>query len=573
MKNRSGSWLYLRVSVAALLAGLFVGVIAESPATATTPPTTSILVPANGAKLSGTTTLDASASNATSVEFWIAGGSYGYGKVIGTATPTYYGWVYSWNTTTVPNASYALLSEAFGAGGSAFSSPISITVNNANASWPQNGYGPDRTEFQPNETKIGTANVGTLALVRTYEASDGGASSPLIANGTLYEVIMGTLYAFDATGSTCSPAPTTCTPLWSAPAANFDGMTIANGVVFVTGFSGGVQAFDAAGSTNCSETPKVCKPLWQTSTNTGTGPAFTPGPGSPVVANGVLYVPGAGNGGTASLGGAYVAAFDTAGSKGCTVYSVFGDICVPMWTTSVSATPNSGSPTIAGGVLYIANGPLYAFDAAGSTDCTTGTPKVCSPLWTGTTSSSATSAAPSVANGTVYVASRDAKLYTFDAAGSTDCTTGTPKVCSPLWTATTPFSIDGTPAVANGTVYTLSADGTLSAFDATGSMKCSGAALSRTCMPLWTAAAGVTGSETDAQTAIAIANGVVYVAPTSGALYGFDAAGSINCSVTGGTTACKPLWSAASGSYAGTAVVANGVVYANGPGAVWAYSL
>ena len=90
-----------------------------------------MLVPSNGATLSGSTTLDASASNATSVEFRLFGGSYGYNApVLCTATLTYYGWLCSWNTTTVPNGSYALLSEAFGAGGSAFSSGVSITVNN-----------------------------------------------------------------------------------------------------------------------------------------------------------------------------------------------------------------------------------------------------------------------------------------------------------------------------------------------------------------------------------------------------------------------------------------------------------
>ncbi len=70
-------------------------------------PTTSVLVPSNGATLSGSTTLDASASNATSVEFRLFGGSYGYNApVLCTATQTYYGWLCSWNTTTVPNGSY-----------------------------------------------------------------------------------------------------------------------------------------------------------------------------------------------------------------------------------------------------------------------------------------------------------------------------------------------------------------------------------------------------------------------------------------------------------------------------------
>ena len=96
------------------------------------PPTTSILIPASGATLSGTgATLDASASNATSVEFLLFGGTYGYdAPVICTATSTIYGWLCSWNTTTVPNGSYVLVSLASGPGGSKASSGVSITVKN-----------------------------------------------------------------------------------------------------------------------------------------------------------------------------------------------------------------------------------------------------------------------------------------------------------------------------------------------------------------------------------------------------------------------------------------------------------
>ena len=95
------------------------------------PPATAVLIPSKGATLSGTAaTLDASGTNATSVEFWIAGGPYGYGQEIGTATLTLYGWLDSWNTASVPNGSYALLSEATGPGGSTFSSGVSITVKN-----------------------------------------------------------------------------------------------------------------------------------------------------------------------------------------------------------------------------------------------------------------------------------------------------------------------------------------------------------------------------------------------------------------------------------------------------------
>jgi hypothetical protein len=223
--------------------------------------------------------------------------------------------------------------------------------------------------------------------------------------------------AFDATGAAgCSAAPASCTPLWTAPAAYIHGLAIAGGDVFVSDAEG-IQAYSAAGSENCSGTPKVCTPLWATSTNTSTGPGFTPGPGSPVVASGVLYVPGYGDGIAPNLGGAYVAAFDTAGTTGCTGTPV---ICVPMWTTTglPVSSGNDSSPAIANGVIYIADGAtLDAFAADGSTGCS-GTPKVCAPLWAGAMSGNeVNSAAPAVANGIVYVANPLSGLYAFARPG------------------------------------------------------------------------------------------------------------------------------------------------------------
>jgi hypothetical protein len=95
------------------------------------PPTTSVIIPTKGASLKGTEYLDANASGATNVEFLLFGGIYGFAApVICKATPTIYGWLCSWNTTTVPNGSYALVSEAFNSAGSSFSSGVSITVHN-----------------------------------------------------------------------------------------------------------------------------------------------------------------------------------------------------------------------------------------------------------------------------------------------------------------------------------------------------------------------------------------------------------------------------------------------------------
>ncbi len=95
------------------------------------PPSTTVLVPSNGTTLSGSTYLDASASNATGVAFLLFGGSYGYdAPVLCTATLTYFGWVCSWNTAKVPDGSYVLVSGAINSVGVAFSSGVRITVDN-----------------------------------------------------------------------------------------------------------------------------------------------------------------------------------------------------------------------------------------------------------------------------------------------------------------------------------------------------------------------------------------------------------------------------------------------------------
>jgi PQQ-like domain len=462
-------------------------------------------------------------------------------------------------------ASYGSVSAPRGPG--AIASQVQL-ASVGSAEWSQLGYGPDRTGYQPDETTIGPGNVGSLTAARTYAT---GASPPLIVDGILYTDSGARLQAFDATGMTdCSTAPVRCTPLWTAATAYFDGMAIGNGEVFVTDAEG-VQAFDAAGSIDCSGTPTVCSPLWATSTHANTGPGFTPGSGSPAVANGVLYVPGYGDGIALASGGAYVSAFDAAGTTDCTGTP---KVCVPMWTTTGLPTSdgNVGSPSISDGELYIANGTLFAFDAAGSTDCS-GTPTVCAPLWTASlTSSGPTYAAPSVANGTVFVSSWYGGLYAFDAAGSTNCSTSAGvTTCTPLWRATGLGSIGGRPAVANGVVYVESPGG-LSAFDAAGSTNCSGAVTAKTCAPLWGSGADGGG---DPGSSPAVANGVVYVSSTGGGTYGYDAAGTANCSTTKGVTTCAPLWSAVTGFIGGgSPAVVNGVVYINvsGDATIYAYT-
>jgi hypothetical protein len=99
----------------------------------TVPPTTSILIPSNGATLSGTAILDASAADnvkVSRVEFRLTGGDFN-NALIGVATSTYYGWIAQWETTSVPNGAYTLNSVAFDpANNSGRSADVSITVQN-----------------------------------------------------------------------------------------------------------------------------------------------------------------------------------------------------------------------------------------------------------------------------------------------------------------------------------------------------------------------------------------------------------------------------------------------------------
>ncbi len=150
------------------------------------PPTTSVLIPSNGATVSGgSAVLDASASSPVGmapVTFEVTGGSLS-DQVVATATPTYYGWLAKWNTTTVPNGTYTLQSVATDAlGQSTASASITVTVNNP---------APTSTVLIP----AGGANVSGGSSVLdasasanvssvTYELSGGSLTNPVVISGS-----------------------------------------------------------------------------------------------------------------------------------------------------------------------------------------------------------------------------------------------------------------------------------------------------------------------------------------------------------------------------------------------------
>jgi len=173
--------------------------------TVNTAMSTAVLVPSNGATVSGTTTLSANAApggTVVKVEYRLSGGPLGYSNLlIGTATATIYGWTYSWNTTTVPDGSYTLKSRAYDStNASVDSAPITVTVDNISTSVviPSNGA-----------TVTGSttldASASSNATRVDFLISGGPFNKTLIGTSTL------TLYGWIFTWNTAS-VPTGITP-------------------------------------------------------------------------------------------------------------------------------------------------------------------------------------------------------------------------------------------------------------------------------------------------------------------------------------------------------------------------
>ncbi len=99
----------------------------------TTPPSTAVIAPAKNATISGSTALDASASDIggiATVDLHASGPGLD-DVVVGTAQKTPYGWIFVWDSTSVANGSYSLTSVARdNAGNVGTSAGISVVVNN-----------------------------------------------------------------------------------------------------------------------------------------------------------------------------------------------------------------------------------------------------------------------------------------------------------------------------------------------------------------------------------------------------------------------------------------------------------
>ena len=108
-------------------------ILPVNPTTTLTELTTQVGIPSAGASLAGSALLDAGAADnvgITKVEFHITSGPLA-GQLIATATPTIYGWLASWDTTTVADGNYTIGSVAYDASGSvAYSTDVAVAVDN-----------------------------------------------------------------------------------------------------------------------------------------------------------------------------------------------------------------------------------------------------------------------------------------------------------------------------------------------------------------------------------------------------------------------------------------------------------
>jgi polyvinyl alcohol dehydrogenase (cytochrome) len=181
-------------------------------------PVTNVVLPSNGATLSGNQYLDATASGGvTQVQYELSGGSLSQPEVIATATPTIYGWLAAWNTTTVANGTYTLQSVAYYASGaSGTSTGTTITVNNppptTSVIIPSNGATLTGSQYldalaSNNVTKVefhltgGTLNNALIATATlTYYGWLTGWNTTTVANGT-YTLQSVAYYASGASGT------------------------------------------------------------------------------------------------------------------------------------------------------------------------------------------------------------------------------------------------------------------------------------------------------------------------------------------------------------------------------------
>ena len=391
--------------------------------------------------------------------------------------------------------------------------------------WPQFGQSARHLNTNPAEQTFSPGDVGRLRTLYTADfgsntASEGG---PVVSNGVLYVAgFDGYLDAYASKGCGRSPCP----PLWRGATGNDITSTpaVAGGLVLIGSADHLLYAFPAAG---CGAA--LCAPRWKAQL------ADAVIDSSVAVANGVAYV--------GDYGG-HLYAFTAAGCGAAT--------CKPLWVGQgqipPGATERIGAPAVGNGSVYVTTflstpdlftGRLLVFPAGGCGRAN------CAPTWTADIGGPAgTTAAPAVTSDTVYTTSgtlfgngvnTNFHLMAFPAAGCGR------KTCTPLRTYDTgDGGASGAPAVSGGMVFATTQGspdpntvGVVAAYPAAGCGKAQ-------CEPVWTGINFTSGFAS----APSVVGGVVFVGKgpatltaantPDAALYAFTATGC-------GAATCKPI--------------------------------
>ncbi len=176
----------------------------------TTAPTASVTAPANGATVSGTVSVTATASDnvaVTKVEFYVDGGL--------ASTDTTSPYSYSLDTTALTNATHTLVAKAYDAAGNiGTSSTVTVTVNN-DITAPTAPTGLTATAISPTQVNLSwTASTDNVGVTK-YLVQRGGVtiaqptttsySDTTVTSNTTYSYVV---LAQDAAGNTSAASST-----------------------------------------------------------------------------------------------------------------------------------------------------------------------------------------------------------------------------------------------------------------------------------------------------------------------------------------------------------------------------
>ena len=155
----------------------------------TTPPTVSITAPANGATVSGTTSVTASASDnvgVSKVEFYVDGAL----KATAASSP----YSYSWDTTGAANGSHTVTAKAYDAAGNNASASATVTVSNADTTPPT---------VSVSTPANGSTVSGTVSVQATASDNVGVSTVEFLVDGALRSSDASSPYSYswDTTGA------------------------------------------------------------------------------------------------------------------------------------------------------------------------------------------------------------------------------------------------------------------------------------------------------------------------------------------------------------------------------------